>query len=205
MVGEISRQKRRLRTLHSPDQKTKRTCYRVPEATPDATGLLPLPPLVRSAKERGQNSIRSTCCARSKFQKNTTGRRDNFCSQQRPIRGRIQTKNTTINHMIISIYVFGAHLCVSGWIGLLWLSWYRISSAAFFDHFVSVFYMVDCCNRVSSCCTFAMELKLSHAKRMVIGRPPACPHPVSTPCGSGGDGPPWWRGPGITLPSRKWV
>lgn len=91
-----------------PGPKTKRTCYRAPEATPDATGLLPLPPLVRSAKERGQNSIRSTCCARLKFQKITTGRHDDFCSEQRPIERRTQTKNTTINQIFLSIYLLAA-------------------------------------------------------------------------------------------------
>ena len=46
-------------------------------------------------------------------------RRTKFCSQQRPIRGRIRNKNTTINHIIILIHVLGACLCNAGRIGLL--------------------------------------------------------------------------------------
>ena len=74
---------------------------------------------------------------------------------------------------------------------MLWLSHFHLPSAAFFEHFVSLFYMVDCYDHDMSCCTFAAELKLSHAKRMGIGRPPVCPCLSSAPCISGSRGPPW--------------
>ena len=61
----------------------------------------------------------------------------------------------------------------------------------FFEHFVSLFYMVDCYDHDISCCTFAVELKLSHTKRMGIGRPSVCPYLSSAPCISGSRGPPW--------------
>ena len=50
----------------------------------------------------------------------------------RPIRGRIRTKTTTINHTNIFIHILGVCLCISGWIGRLWLSRYHFSSAALF-------------------------------------------------------------------------
>ena len=77
--------------------------------TPDASGLLPLPPLVHRAKERGQSSIRSTCCARSKIQKHVTGRRGKFCSHHRPAGVGTQKQNTTINHKTIE-HISQAHL-----------------------------------------------------------------------------------------------
>jgi len=60
--------------LFSPSQTRKpttTTCSRGPGSTPDATVLRTLPPPDHGAKERGQNSIRSTCCARPpSFQEN---------------------------------------------------------------------------------------------------------------------------------------
>ena len=81
MVGEKLHKNRRPSTLHSPSEKMKITCCKVPGATPDASGLIPLSHAVHGAKVRVQNSICSTCCARLEFQKNTTGRRADFCSE----------------------------------------------------------------------------------------------------------------------------
>ena len=86
-------------------------------------------------------------------------RRTKFCSQQRPIRGRIRIKNTTINHMIVSMHILGAHLCISGRIGLLWLSWCRFSSAALFCVLEHRLIVLNC---IFSCCNCPMKLKLSH-------------------------------------------
>ena len=91
--------------------------------------LRPLVPLVRRAKERGRKSICGTCCARSKFQKNMTGRRGKFCSQQRPAGGGTQSKHTTINQINNWIHILGASLWSAGGIGLLWLSQQHMPSA----------------------------------------------------------------------------
>ena len=74
MVGEKSHKNQRRSTLHSPNPKAKITCRRGTRATPDTSGLRPLPRPVRRAKERGQNSIRGMCCARLKFQGKSDGR-----------------------------------------------------------------------------------------------------------------------------------
>ena len=72
-------------------------------------------------------------------------------------------------------------------------------------HFVCVFKWLIVVHDVIFCCINRNQLKLSHTNRNGIGQPPACAYLVSTPCSSGDGGPPWWRGPGITLPSRKWA
>ena len=94
-----------------------------------------------------------------------------FCSQQRPIGGKIRNENTTINQYNLSIDILGAHLCDTGGIGRLWLSQHDISSAA---HFVCVFTWLIVMNRIFSCCTCPMKLKLSHVKRIGIGQPRMC-------------------------------
>ena len=86
-------------------------------------------------------------------------RRTKFCSHWRPMLGRIRTKNTTINHINIFMHVLGVHLCNSGWIGRLWLSWYHFSSAALFrvlEHRLVVL------NYIFSYNNSSMKLKLSH-------------------------------------------
>ena len=94
-----------------------------------------------------------------------------FGSQQRPIGGKIRNENTTINQYNLSIDVLGAHLCDAGGIGRLWLSQSHISSAA---HSVCVFTWLIVMNRIFSCCTCPMKLKLSHVKRIGIGQPRTC-------------------------------
>ena len=190
-MGEKSHKNRRPSTLHSPSEQMKRTYCKVPGAAPDASGLIPLSHAVHCAKVRGQNSICGTCCARSEFQKITTGRRADFCSEHRPAGWQIRSGNITINQIYISIHILGACCCVAGGIGLLWLSQFHLPSAAFFEHFVSVFYVVDCCDHDISCCAFAIELKLSHTERMGIGRPPAYLYLSLAPCSGGSRGPPW--------------
>ena len=59
-------------------------------------------------------------------------RRTKLCSHWRPIRGQIRIKYTTINQTNIFMHISGVHLCISGWIGRLWLSWCHFSSAALF-------------------------------------------------------------------------
>ena len=109
-----------------------------------------------------------------------------FCRQQRPIGWEIRSENTTINQIIISLHVLGAYLCDAGGIGLLWVSRYHISSAALFrqlEHRLIVL------NHIFLCSILPMELKLSHVKRMGIGRPPVCPYLVSAPCSDVARGP----------------
>ena len=59
-------------------------------------------------------------------------RRTKFCSHCRPMRGRIRTKTTTINHVNLFTHVLGVCLFNSGSIGLLWPSRCHFSSAALF-------------------------------------------------------------------------
>ena len=80
-------------------------------------------------------------------------------------------QNTTINHANTCTHVLGVCLCNSGWIGQLWLSQHHISSAA---HSVCVFTWLIVMNRIFSCCTCPMKLKLSHVKRIGIGQPRMC-------------------------------
>ena len=94
-----------------------------------------------------------------------------FCSQQRPIGGKIRIENATINHITISIGILGASLFDPGGIGQLWLSWHHISSAA---HFVRVFTWLIVMNRIFSCCTCPMKLKLSQMKHIGVGQPRTC-------------------------------
>ena len=106
-----------------------------------------------------KNSKQNMCFARTKHHAKKRRRRTKFCSQQWPIRGRIRIKNTTINHMIVSMHILGACLCNAGRIGLLWLSWCRFSSAALFrglEHRLIVL------NYVFSYRYRPMKLKLSH-------------------------------------------
>ena len=89
-----------------------------------------------------------------------------------------------------------------------WRDWAAVAltaTHAIRGHFVCGFTWLIVVHDIISCCTCRNQVKLSHMKRNGIGRRSECAHLVSTPCGSGDDGPPWWRGPGITLPSRKWV
>ena len=95
-------------------------------------------------------------------------RRTKICSQQRPIGGRIRTKNTTINHMNVSIYILGACLCDAGWIGLLWLSWHHILSAALFCDFGYWLIVMNC---IFSYKNSPTKLKLSHMNDNNIGQP----------------------------------
>ena len=86
-------------------------------------------------------------------------RRTKFCSHWRPMRGRIRTKTTTINHTNIFIHILVVNLCISGWIGRLWLSRYHFSSAALFrvlQHRLIVLIYIFSYNNS------AMKLKLSH-------------------------------------------
>ena len=94
-----------------------------------------------------------------------------FCSQQRPIGGKIRSGKTTINHNIISIGILGASLFDPGGIGQLWLSQHHISSAA---HSVCVFTWLIVMNRIFSCCTCPMKLKLSQMKHIGVGQPRTC-------------------------------
>ena len=94
-----------------------------------------------------------------------------FCSQQRPIGEKIRNENTTINQYILSIDILGAALSDAGEIGLLWLSQHHVSSAA---HSVCVFMWLIVMNRIFSCCTCPMKLKLSHVKRIGVGQPRMC-------------------------------
>ena len=87
-------------------------------------------------------------------------RRTKICSHWRPIRGRIRTKTTTINHTNIFIHILGVCLCISGWIGRLWLSRYHFSSAALFrvlEHRLIVLIYIFSYN------SMPIKLKLSHA------------------------------------------
>ena len=62
-------------------------------------------------------------------------------------------------------------------------------SAAFFrqlDHRLIVL------NHIFSCVIMPMELRLSHMKRMGIGRPPAYPYLVLVSCSDGAWGPSCW-------------
>ena len=86
-------------------------------------------------------------------------RRTKFCSQQRPIGGRVRTKNTTINQTNVSINTLGAYLCDCGSIGLLWLSWYRFSSAAPFRAVQQRLIVMICAFSYNN---RQMKLKLSH-------------------------------------------
>ena len=64
---------------------------------------------------------------------------------------------------------------------------------SFLDHFVSVFYVVDCWHSAFSCCTCRNRLKLTHTKGMGIGRPLVCPCLVLLPCSGRTVGPPGER------------
>ena len=71
-------------------------------------------------------------------------------------------------------------------------------------HFVCVFtWLIVVLHDVIFCCINRNQLKLSRVNRNGIGQPPACAYLVSTPCISGDGGPPWWRGPGITLKAKR--
>ena len=118
-----------------------------------------------------ENSTRNMSLLGTKHRAKKRRRRTKFCSQQRPIGGKIRSGKTTINHNIISIGILGAALFDPGGIGQLWLSWHHISSAA---HFVRVFTWLIVMNRIFSCCTCPMKLKLSHMKHIGIGQPRTC-------------------------------
>ena len=94
-----------------------------------------------------------------------------FCSQQRPIGGKIRIENTTINQYNLSIDILGAALSDSGGIGQLWLSKHHTLSAA---HFVRVFTWLIVMNCVFSSCTCPMKLKLSQMKHIGVGQPRTC-------------------------------
>ncbi len=94
-----------------------------------------------------------------------------FCSQQRPIGGKIRCKITTINQYNVLIDILSVALGDAGGIGRLWLSQSHISSAA---HSVCVFTWLIVTRSAFSCCTCPMKLKLSHVKRIGIGQPRMC-------------------------------
>ena len=106
--------------------------------------------------------------SRGKITQKKRQRRTKICSQQRPIGGRIRNKNTTINHINVSTCILGAHLCDSGWIGLLWLSWCCILSAALFCDFG---YRLIVMNHDLSYKHRPIKLKLSHMNDNGIGQP----------------------------------
>jgi len=72
-----------------------------------------LPNTNHRAKERGQNSIRSTCCAQSKIRKSTTAQVAIFLTKVRAMKGRMQKENTTINHIFFLILILGAFLSLT--------------------------------------------------------------------------------------------
>ena len=96
------------------------------------------------AKGRLKNSEHNTSLVGGKITHKKRRRWTKFCSQQRPIRGRIRNKNTTINHINLFIHVLGACLCDSGWIGLLWLSWHHILFAGLFCDFGYRLIVMNC-------------------------------------------------------------
>ena len=106
-----------------------------------------------------KNSKQNMCFARTKHHAKKRRRRTKFCSQWRPIRGRIRTKITTINHINIFMHILGVCLCISGWIGRLWLSRHHFSSAALFRVLELRLIVMNC---ISSYNNSPIKLKLSH-------------------------------------------
>ena len=125
------------------------------------------------AKGRLKNSTRNTSLVGGKITHKKRRRRTKTCSQQRPNRGRTRSKNTTINHINLFIHIVGACLCDSGWIGLLWLSWHRILSAALLCDFG---YWLIVVNHDFSYKNRPIKLKLSHMIDNGIGQPRQCPY-----------------------------
>ena len=114
---------------------------------------------IEASKAELENSIPNMCLAGATFREKNDDDGRNFCSHWRPIRGRIRTKNTTINQINVFMHILGALLCDSGSIGLLWLSWCRFSSAALFrglEHRLIVLHYIF------SYRYRPMKLKLSH-------------------------------------------
>ena len=79
-----------------------------------------LPNTNHRAKERGQNSIRSTCCAQSKIRKSTTAQVAIFLTKVRAMKGRMPPKkHNNQPHILFKTYLGRVFLTDGGAIGPL--------------------------------------------------------------------------------------
>jgi hypothetical protein len=91
--------------------------------------------------------------------------------------------------MNVLLYILGACLCDAGGIELLWLFWYRFSSAALFCDFGQWLIVMNC---IFSYKNRPMKLKLSHTIGNSIGQPRMCLYLTVQMCSSQERGSPWW-------------
>ena len=153
---------------------------RVPGATPATPGLLPLPLAVLFAKVR----VKIRCVAHDVLV-GTAGR---FLLRTAAGRGgRIRSENTTINHIFISTHNYLGRVSLRCWsVGLTWLSFSTSRRRLFLSFCQGITWLIV--EHIFSCCVCPNRLKLSHTKRMGIGRLQVYPHHSSAACSGGARG-----------------